>query len=718
MLDRSRPLCHPASTLDAIEPCAIRPMYIPEVTSSHLAPDGGSLYLASSSGTAGWSSITGIVTAIVGNILISFALNTQRYAHVRLDREYSEKRGLSLKNQSANQSLGYGATDQERLAEERSKANATASGPVGPLDEDRSPGSADDEDASRHLQDSFRSDHTIKPGEKDEEDEEGKKTYLKSPIWWLGITLMTVGETGNFLAYGFAPASIVSPLGVVALISNCLIAPMMLKEKFRKRDAWGVLIAIAGAVTVVLSAKQSEKKVDPDELWDYYIKRWEFLVYVIVTAVCILGLMFASPRYGTRTILIDLGLVGLFGGYTALSTKGVASLLSTELWKAFAYPILYVLVLILVASAIMQIRYLNKALQNFNSTQVIPTQFVLFTLSVIVGSAVLFREFESTTPDRAIKFIAGCLLTFFGVYLITSNRPRSDDSEKEGYEDQDEEIHLIDGEGERVDERTPLNVDKSRRRSSRTSTSHSATPKASLSHTPPRSPSRQPSGTPSIALTPASTISPSASPWKSSAEQLPPLPPRPQTPMNRSHSDLTGTPFYTPATSRPFQQRSQTSVADPQTPTRSARTASPPKPDRSAVMAAEADGGSALGRSARNSIHRLLPGPLLPPLSSSLSGIVHDSLRRGEGSPLAVRERLRRNRLRSGTVGRRRSIAPGDEEAALGVASSDLPPGLGGNEPASESAPDVQDVVEGAGSTSQKRSRLRAMSEAFGSYLG
>ena len=29
---------------------------------------------------------------------------------------------------------------------------------------------------------------------------------------------MTIGEAGNFLAYGFAPASIVSPLGVVALV--------------------------------------------------------------------------------------------------------------------------------------------------------------------------------------------------------------------------------------------------------------------------------------------------------------------------------------------------------------------------------------------------------------------------------------------------------------------------------------------------------------------
>src|SRR5438034_3633423 len=39
-----------------------------------------------------WSSLIGIVTAIDGNILISFALNIQRYAHVRIEREWERQR--------------------------------------------------------------------------------------------------------------------------------------------------------------------------------------------------------------------------------------------------------------------------------------------------------------------------------------------------------------------------------------------------------------------------------------------------------------------------------------------------------------------------------------------------------------------------------------------------------------------------------------------------
>jgi hypothetical protein len=59
--------------------------------------------------------------------------------------------------------------------------------------------------------------------------------YLKSKIWlttkicqfdpwliihtrWLGFLLMNVGETGNFISYAFAPASVVAPLGTVSCI--------------------------------------------------------------------------------------------------------------------------------------------------------------------------------------------------------------------------------------------------------------------------------------------------------------------------------------------------------------------------------------------------------------------------------------------------------------------------------------------------------------------
>lgn len=289
-------------------------LLIPSQTSQtyFLDDDGGNPSGDPNTGLGNWSSFIGIATAIVGNILIALALNVQRYAHIRLHRERRRVRDRAkqvLKNaKHGGPSRGAnGAVDDsgdESNGETRPLLQNSAREDVAGADEPDDPLTQ-----SIHFEDSRWSDQN---SDDDPGMPKAPSTYLKSPYWWAGQILITVGEMGNFLAYGFAPASIVSPLGVVALISNCVIAPIVFKEKFRTRDCWGVLIAVAGAVTVVFSADTQETKLDPHAVWEH-ITSTAFEIYMGVTCGLIVLLMWLSPKYGHRTILIDLGLVGLFG---------------------------------------------------------------------------------------------------------------------------------------------------------------------------------------------------------------------------------------------------------------------------------------------------------------------------------------------------------------------------------------------------------------------
>ncbi|KAI9137912.1 magnesium transporter [Paraphysoderma sedebokerense] len=243
---------------------------------------------------------------------------------------------------------------------------------------------------------------------------------MKEPKWWFGFILMICGEFGNFLAYGFAPASVVAPLGTIALAANAIIAPCALGETFRKRDLFGIILAIFGTVTIVLSAKQKETQFDPDALVEALLQP-QFLIYFLFTVAAIIAMMSLSDTIGKRIILVDISLVALFGGYTVLATKGISSLLGLTFVKMFTYGITYLMVFVMISTGVMQIRYLNRALSRFDSTAVIPTQFVLFTICAIVGSALLYNDFDDVSPTLMITFIAGCCLTFLGVFLITSN---------------------------------------------------------------------------------------------------------------------------------------------------------------------------------------------------------------------------------------------------------------------------------------------------------
>ncbi|OJD20715.1 hypothetical protein ACJ73_07950 [Blastomyces percursus] len=668
-----------------------------------------------------WSSTIGIVTAIVGNVFISFALNIQRYAHIRIEREYDRNRQRNGWKRSASRttvpsgrlsSSNYGtgareyedeaANEQERAGTAQAETNgrSTGSEEISRLgfrpytDEDEGERERDNflddgnPDADR-LQQSFMSDRTLTPPLEKSQISNERKSYLRSPYWWTGIILMTVGEAGNFLAYGFAPASIVSPLGVVALISNCLIAPFMLKETFRRRDLIGVLVSIAGAVTIVLSAKTSETKIGPGEIWGM-ITRWEFVLYLGLTIALIFGLMWASQKYGRQSILIDLGLVGLFGGYTALSTKGVASLLSFTLWHVITFPITYALVAVLVFSAVMQIRYINRALQRFDSTQVIPTQFVLFTISVILGSAILYRDFESTSLARAGKFIGGCAFTFLGVYLITSGRNRGDVSESESESDGDEEaIGLLDGEryrdsidwqrGREQSNAAPIldgpagpavQAANSHPRSLLSDESDYAeddgmqTPRAPLSSGPA-------SSTPSISGASLLSASPARSPKQIFTEN-------PWATTCESHGESaivsgpqTPTHIYPPPTQVLLQFPSAPGLtgshpdtsqqSSPHTPSQAtpSRPKTPPTTGRQPPSSRTPNTGSQ-----RSFSKRFAPGPLLQPLSGTLSAVIADSLLRGEGSPRSQRERALSKSKRKGK--KRASIPyPTDQGAAV-----------------------------------------------------
>ncbi|KAI8580576.1 hypothetical protein K450DRAFT_236283 [Umbelopsis ramanniana AG] len=344
----------------------------------------------------------GVVISIVGNVLISVALNVQKLAHNKIQNEYT---AIAL------------------------DGNDSVDDPSGqvffPDDGYPTPRNSEDSLTQDGFQDPTQVIEATMKGSSSNRTQ--SNNYLHNPLWWLGIILMIFGELGNFIAYGFAPASTIAPLGTTTLISNVVMAPLILREKFRLQGLVGVLFAVFGASIVVFSSKSEEVALSP-ELIVEALTQIRAIVYFAITGAAIIALTILSPRYGAQSITIDLGLVAIYGGYTVLATKSISSLLSMSFTKMFTFSVSYLLVFVLVFTAIIQIKYLNRALQRFDSTEVIPTQFVLFTISAIIGSAVLYHDFDNLEPHQMLSFVIGCAIEFFGVLMITSSRQKRPES--------------------------------------------------------------------------------------------------------------------------------------------------------------------------------------------------------------------------------------------------------------------------------------------------
>ena len=80
-----------------------------------------------------------------------------------------------------------------------------------------------------------------------------------------------------------------------------------------QRDLLGILIAIIGAVTVVLASNSSDTRLDPDALIRA-ISQKAFIIYsciYIAGAVVLAGL--SQGSFGRQWVFVDVGLCALFG---------------------------------------------------------------------------------------------------------------------------------------------------------------------------------------------------------------------------------------------------------------------------------------------------------------------------------------------------------------------------------------------------------------------
>jgi len=275
----------------------------------------------------------------------------------------------------------------------------------------------------------------------------------------------------------------------VGVIANSIIATFFLGEVFRRRDGVGIAFVLIGVILVVVYAPQ-QTKVLSAELLEEYLSSAFTIVYLILLFGSIIALYFLCPRFGHRHVLWNLSMASLIGSLTVMSSKAVSTFVIQTLeafatgpifdqvdlgqanatlceedghhWEAlnetgpFTYgcvlsnvndtvrdaggnivikgvsqhdnPFLYIALIIMIVTAVAQVKYLNLGMSMFGNSEVIPCHYVTFTLFSIIGTSITYQEFAIAYEGvcrigiNLHYFLDGCAFTFAGVWLITSDR--------------------------------------------------------------------------------------------------------------------------------------------------------------------------------------------------------------------------------------------------------------------------------------------------------
>ncbi|XP_044133411.1 magnesium transporter NIPA4 [Bufo gargarizans] len=248
----------------------------------------------------------------------------------------------------------------------------------------------------------------------------GGHGYLKDWLWWAGLLTMGGGEAANFVAYAFAPATIVTPLGALSVLISAVMSSYLLGERLNLLGKLGCALSVLGSTVLAIHSPEEQEVTTLEEM-SSKLKDPGFIVYITVLFICCLVLIFIlSPRYGHTNILVYLAICSLLGAFSVSSVKGLGIAvkgLFTGL-QVVQYPLPWILIPILIISVVTQVNYLNKSLDVFNTSLVFPIYYVLFTTVVIATSLILFKEWVSMSPFDGVGAVCGFLIIILGVFML------------------------------------------------------------------------------------------------------------------------------------------------------------------------------------------------------------------------------------------------------------------------------------------------------------
>lgn len=248
--------------------------------------------------------------------------------------------------------------------------------------------------------------------------------YLKEPLWWIGMVTMVVGEIANFVAYIYAPAVLVTPLGALSIIVSSVLAHFLLKEKLQKMGMLGCLLCIVGSTVIVLHAPSERSLNSIEEIWELATQPAFLLYTAAAIAVVLVLILYCAPRFGQTNIIVYIGICSIIGSLTVMSIKaiGIAIKLTIEGTNQFMFFQTWIFAMVAVTCIITQLNYLNMALDNFNTAVVSPIYYALFTSFTIFASAIMFKDWSGESASSIASELCGLITVLSGTTILHSTR--------------------------------------------------------------------------------------------------------------------------------------------------------------------------------------------------------------------------------------------------------------------------------------------------------
>ena len=146
-----------------------------------------------------------------------------------------------------------------------------------------------------------------------------------------------------------------------------------------------------------------------------------FMVYAFVVISLSFYLIYVvAPQHGQTNILVYIAICSLIGSLTVNACKGLSIAIRLTLSgdSQLKNPLSWFFLIAVVSCITIQMNYLNKSLDTFNTSLVTPIYYVMFTTMTIIASGILFKEWNVLTAKDIVGALCGFTIIICGVFLL------------------------------------------------------------------------------------------------------------------------------------------------------------------------------------------------------------------------------------------------------------------------------------------------------------
>ncbi|VDH96071.1 Hypothetical predicted protein [Mytilus galloprovincialis] len=252
--------------------------------------------------------------------------------------------------------------------------------------------------------------------------DQGGYGYLKEWLWWLGMFLMIFGEILNFVAYAFAPATLVTPLGALSVIVAAVMSSIFLKERLNIIGKVSCGLCVIGSTVMVMHSPKETKVHTMDQMLEK-VQEPGFIVFcLLLLVISMVFMIYLAPRYGSKSVMVYVTICATLGAFTVMGCKGMGVAVTQTIKgdQQFTNWFTYLMFAIVITCILVQLNFLNRALDIFNTAVVTPIYYVLFTSCVVSLSAVLFKDFFYMDWKDILSFFLGFITVVGGIFLLNA----------------------------------------------------------------------------------------------------------------------------------------------------------------------------------------------------------------------------------------------------------------------------------------------------------